>query len=61
MAGIRLFGDIFKKSGTNCSPFPMLTGFTEIRKTGLEAWKAAQRRSGEALPAKGLGKIGRCD
>jgi hypothetical protein len=28
MAGIRLFGAIFRKSGSNCSPAPMLTRFT---------------------------------
>ncbi len=28
---------------------------------GLEAWEAAQRRSGEALPAEDFGRIGRPD
>ena len=26
MAGIRLFGEIFKNSGSNCSPLPILIG-----------------------------------
>jgi hypothetical protein len=28
IAGMRLFGLIFKKSGLNCSPLPMFTGCT---------------------------------
>ena len=27
IAGMRLFGEIFRKSGLNCSPFEMFTGF----------------------------------